>query len=308
MNDIEFLAKLNTSLAPLNTELSSNYSDRFLNIFVLGLPRSGTTLLTQLVYSCLNVECTNNLMAKFWNAPLVAARLSKLLLTKGASNYSSDMGTTELLTDPHEFSWFWQSRLKHGELGDSISEIQRSISKNMLEKLISELNGVNTILESSVIHKPLELLIPFIDLIQESVNNSLFIYISRPKLEIASSLLFAREQRYGVISKPWGSLPFGVSEDEFAKYPVVDQVAYQIKYLEIQYEEAMNCLTDFNLLKITYDELCSNPKSVLEAIVTHPSSLKYGLERITEEVPDLVTSNKSIHPLAFKVIQRCELL
>ncbi|MDA7531535.1 sulfotransferase [Akkermansiaceae bacterium] len=308
MNDKDFLDDLNESLGRLNNRLSLGGRDKYLNIFVLGLPRSGTTLLTQLLYSCMNVQCTNNLMAKFWNSPLVGAKLSSILLSKKESNYNSNLGSTELLSDPHEFSWFWQSRLNYNQSDKSLDFIKSSISQKNLDKLFKEINDMNCIVESSMIHKPLELLIPFLSVINSSMSNALFIYIFRPDLEVASSLLNARESRFGDTSKMWGSIPFGISPKEFDCYSVVDQVAIQIKQLKLQYEQEMDSLNDTNLIRVSYEELCLKPLEVIETIVRSPLSVRHGLKQTCSQIPIFSPRNSKVHPLSTKVLEQIELL
>ena len=76
-----FLEKLNEDISELEKELCiSSLRETYPNLFILGLPRSGTTFLNQLLFSCLDIVCTNNFMARFPNAPLVGGYLSKIVL------------------------------------------------------------------------------------------------------------------------------------------------------------------------------------------------------------------------------------
>ena len=77
-----FQKKFFARLADLENELTLNAKEEYCNIFILGLPRSGTTLLSQIIYAGTNCLCVNNLMARFTDAPLVGAMVSKLSITK----------------------------------------------------------------------------------------------------------------------------------------------------------------------------------------------------------------------------------
>ena len=113
MRDQEFFQRLNMDLTGLENELfNSAISEKYPNFFILGLPRSGTTMLNQLLFNCLNIACTNNLMAKFWETPLVGAYLSKTLLGKyKPQKYDSVYGKNNDIASPHEFSYFWHRLL-----------------------------------------------------------------------------------------------------------------------------------------------------------------------------------------------------
>src|SRR5581483_9026315 len=79
VSDYDFLTGLNKQLIPLESELlDMNVTEEFSNIFILGLPRSGTTLLSQIIFNNLDLACTNNLIARFWDAPLCGTHLSKI--------------------------------------------------------------------------------------------------------------------------------------------------------------------------------------------------------------------------------------
>ena len=70
---------LNEYLRPRELEL---YRDREIEhalVFVVGLPRSGTTLLTQVLAYCLDAGYVNNFAARFWLAPVHGLRLSRLM-------------------------------------------------------------------------------------------------------------------------------------------------------------------------------------------------------------------------------------
>src|SRR5438105_462788 len=66
-------------------------------IYLVGLPRSGTTLLSQLVSRQLEVGYINNLVARFWLRPSVGVRLSNALLgghRRDAIELASTFGVT----------------------------------------------------------------------------------------------------------------------------------------------------------------------------------------------------------------------
>ena len=58
----DFLAQLNENLADQEENLYKDYEIDFPFIFVFGLPRSGTTLITQVIAQSLNIGYINN----FW--------------------------------------------------------------------------------------------------------------------------------------------------------------------------------------------------------------------------------------------------
>src|SRR5665213_31108 len=70
------LAALNELLAPVEAELERHYSaPRFPVTFVLGPPRSGTTLTSQLLAQSGLFGIISNFAARFWRAPALGLRI-----------------------------------------------------------------------------------------------------------------------------------------------------------------------------------------------------------------------------------------
>ena len=83
----------------------------------MGVPRSGTTLVSQLVSAHLDVGYINHLVAAFWRAPVTGIRLSKKLI-KGVreTSFASEFGRTSHLWEPHEFGYFWAHHLQQEDM------------------------------------------------------------------------------------------------------------------------------------------------------------------------------------------------
>ena len=72
-----FLDDLNLRLATFHDAEVTEQPEHFPTLHVVGPPRSGTTLLMQLLAAHLEVGYINNLIASFWRVPLYGIRLSK---------------------------------------------------------------------------------------------------------------------------------------------------------------------------------------------------------------------------------------
>ena len=86
----QFLQKLNDILAPSQEAEYEDLPEKYPTLHIIGAPRSGTTLLYQLLTSHLQVGFINNLIASFWKAPVYGIRLSqKLMASYIPSSYVS---------------------------------------------------------------------------------------------------------------------------------------------------------------------------------------------------------------------------
>ena len=119
--DEAFLERLNDALAPMQESMYKELPDRYPTVQVIGVPRSGSTLLVQAISSALDIGYIDNLIAAFWKAPLCGIALSrKLLPAKHNSSFESTFGRTADISEPHEFGYFWFSLLGYTEMRESV--------------------------------------------------------------------------------------------------------------------------------------------------------------------------------------------
>src|SRR5688572_19796215 len=100
-SDEVFLERLNLALAPRAEADYLELAETYPTLHVVGVPRSGTTLLYQVVSSGLEIGFVNHLVAAFWLAPVYGLRLSrKLGLDRWASSFESAFGRTPDVGEP----------------------------------------------------------------------------------------------------------------------------------------------------------------------------------------------------------------
>src|SRR6056297_1198149 len=105
--DENFLEEFNKYLFQKEINEYCDYPVRHPFLFVVGPPRSGTTLLSQLIAYTFDVSYINNLVARFYLAPLHGIRFSKTVLGESKqSDFQSNYARTGNLSDIHEFGYF----------------------------------------------------------------------------------------------------------------------------------------------------------------------------------------------------------
>ncbi|RXK03735.1 hypothetical protein CRV02_00650 [Arcobacter sp. CECT 8989] len=267
MDKLDFLNQLNTDLTHLEKKLSKNIdsTEKFSNLFILGLPRSGTTLIGQILFNCLNVNCVDELSSKFWKVPLVGAHLSKYVLGDFKSNnYESFYGRALNFANPHEFSWFWHEYLEK----DETHKLYNSITNDNLHKLSKKINQLSNIYQQSLVYKPLDLFFPVLENLENFNKKSFFIYIDRNELDIGMSILKARQINNKNINDWWSSYPL---ENDYIKIKNMDpftQIAGQIFFLKRHFFKLLDNIPEDRLIIISYEKLCSDPYNTLNSIIT----------------------------------------
>ena len=73
-------------------------------VFIIGPPRSGTTVLYQLLCKHFNFGYTNNFVADWYNIPITATRLYNIFSSQTSSiELTSNFGKSSNLYGPNEF-------------------------------------------------------------------------------------------------------------------------------------------------------------------------------------------------------------
>lgn len=240
-------------------------------IFVLGPPRSGTTLISQLIANTFDIGFINNLAARFYLAPLHGIRFSKAVLgDKSETDYKSVYAQTSDLSDIHEFGYFWRHWLKKQTLSDitHASEREGQIDWEGLKKCLT---SIQQELQKGLVFKNI-----FgsyhMKRLRSLLDEVLFVYIERDELDTACSILEARKKYYGDdLEKWWSYAPPEVLELKEMDY--WHQIAGQIVYLKRFYFNEFEKLPANSVIKVHYESLCRDPASVIRDIQQRAETL-----------------------------------
>lgn len=263
-NEEDFLEEVNNVLQVYDESLYIDDSIRFPFIFTFGPPRSGTTLLTQLLAHCLDTGYINNFMARFWKAPITGIRLSNIFFdTNSFTAFTSDYGSTEHLLDVHEFGYFWRSHLKKHSF-ESIKKAKESENKIDWESLYQILANIQREFGKPVLFKNI-LGAYHLGRFRKLLDKVIYVYIKRDSLDTAVSILDARKKYYDDPNTWWSYVP-----PEYEKIIEEDywtQIAGQVFYLQKFYDEELTRFHSDHVVQTTYKELCQTPHTVLEKVI-----------------------------------------
>ena len=238
-------------------------------IFIYGLPRSGTTLLYQLITSALDVGYINNLMARFWRSPLYGIALSQSLLGQQTHNqFHSDYGKTGDILGPHEYSYFWHAVLNLRTEEDIVQFGKGAINFDR-EKLRMILLNMQHAFGLPVVFKAMEIgNNPSI--FSELLPQSIFVYIERDLEDVALSILKARKAYYANVDTWWATYPWNYQE--LKSLPYDQQIVGQMLGLKSMYEKGLATIPDERKLCWHYQELCERPQSFIDELMNKVSA------------------------------------
>lgn len=253
----DFLERINGLLGAAEEREYRDLPERLPTLHVVGAPRSGTTLLYQVIASGLDVGYVNNLIAAFWLAPVAGVRLSRKLGLAGdpASSFDSSFGRTEGVAEPHEFGYFWNHHLGYPDLAERDPGHGEAIDWPRLRRVLVNMAEAEG---RPLAFKPM-LLVWHIEEMLRHMPRSCFVWIRREQRDTALSILRMRRSLLGS-DEGWASLrPRGVP----AGLPPWEQVAAQVVMLERVLERAAARLGPEHLLRVRYERLCADPAGVL---------------------------------------------
>jgi hypothetical protein len=256
----DFLERINGLLGAAEEREYRDLPERLPTLHVVGAPRSGTTLLYQVIASGLDVGYVNNLIAAFWLAPVAGLRLSrKLGLAAGpASSFDSSFGRTEGVAEPHEYGYFWNHHLGYPDLAERDPGHGEAIDWPRLRRVLVNMAEAEG---RPLAFKPM-LLVWHIEEMLRHMPRSCFVWIRREPRDTALSILRMRRSLLGS-DEAWASLrPRGVP----AGLPPWEQVAAQVVLLERVLERAAARLGPGHLLPVRYERLCADPGGVLDDV------------------------------------------
>lgn len=269
-DDEQFLQALNHRLASGDVAAMPTARTDLPIIYIVGAPRSGTTLMSQVLSRYLQVGYIDNLIARFWLAPEVGVRLSRILLGENAResiSFRSRHGVTENIAGPHEFGYFWRhwlgldQALTHHLTQEELARIDRRGLRQALESRLLGAFGMPLLFKNVICGFQA-------DFLTALHSNSIFIHIKRDLRDTVASTLKSRFERYGSYATWWSLKP-----SSFMRLPAdpVEQVVTQIADCRAEIDASI-ARSGACVLDVDYADFCRDPNQVLHnvcALLSH---------------------------------------
>lgn len=227
-------------------------------IFVLGAPRSGTTLLYQLLVEALEVGWLANAHAAEPSRAIEIERHERPRAARTSSDFESTHGATAEPWGPSEAGEYWYRffpRARH-ELTDADATPRR------IAAVRSAVRGFAAACEAPVAFKNVfnSLRVP---VLAEALPEARFVLIERDEQANARSLLAGRRKR-GDVNEWWSARPAGAERLDDAD--PATQVVWQVRRMNEVARRELQRIGDDRFLIVSYEQLCADPRGTVERI------------------------------------------
>jgi len=274
--------KLETLLQELNGLLAGSEAkviERFEQpehpvVFVMGCARSGTTLLQQYMAATGVFSYPSNLIARFYKAPYIGARIQQMLtdsdydfggeLTAGnadlTGDFSSCLGKTRGILSPSEFWYFWRRFFPQQEIQHYTAETLQMLNTR---DFVAEIAALESVRGLPLLMKGLYLNWD-IEFLSQLFDKAVFVHIRRNPFYNMQSLLRARRNFYGREDSWYSFKPPEYAE--LSNCSVDEQLAGQVYYTNQAISKGLVALAPERRLVIDYESLCAQPERVFDRL------------------------------------------
>ncbi|MCS4116158.1 sulfotransferase [Salinibacter ruber] len=281
----ELLQELNSLLGDAERRVEETFeSPRWPVVFILGPPRSGTTLLLQWLAQTGIFGYPTNLISRFYGAPYIGAKIQRLLTDpkfdfndefqdlRQSIDFNSTLGKTQGLLAPNEFWYFWRQFIPNEEPRHLSTEEVEQVDRS---GFASSLAALEAALEKPLAMKGLILQFN-LDVLTDIIQNGfIFIKTERKPLYNIQSLLEARKKYYGTKEKWYSVKP--KNYNSIKDLSPEEQVAGQVHFTSQSINNQFSNIDDKHKVHVEYESFCENPKLFYEMIVDKLKMQKFNI-------------------------------
>ena len=257
-------------------------------LFIIGAPRTGSTILYQSLTNLYDVLYIDNLGCKFHKNFFFGIWLSnKIYADQPHDNYISEHGDTSIsgMHAPSECGQFWYRWLPEKHHFIDYDEI----TDEMIEQIKNEVSAVINYFDKPILFKNLNVG-QRLRLIRKCFPNAKFLYIKRDPFFVIQSILKARTKNNILHNQIWSIKP--PNYKSLLSLDEVSMVTAQVYYLEKQIEKDLSLFYKKNVFTFDYESMTTNFAdflSNLEQRLNFPQINKY---EVKKTLPDITLNNR----------------
>ena len=252
-------------------------------VLIVGVARSGTSVVYQYLASSGLFSFPTNLMARFYGSAHFAARVQRQFTdpsTRGSDELStleqsvslqSEYGKTRGLLQPSEFWYFWR-RFFPLDVPRPISEISGPVNPT---GFAAELADMEQVLGKPLLMKSM-LLCFDLGILDQAIEKPLFVFVERDLVFNAQSLLIARQRLLGSMAQWYSTRP-----PEYAWLKdagIAEQVVGQVHFTNTAIRRQLAQLSPASCVHVRYEDFCRQPDALLDEVRRQMGQLGFTMD------------------------------
>lgn len=228
-------------------------------LFLTGLPRTGTTLVSQYITHRLDVAYFTNGVKRFPLAPCTVSRWQRRLHPPYRSDFRSEYGRSKGPMAPREAGAFWGHYFdlnRYQEIAavpaQHLEAVRRTVWR--MQNIFSGAAFMNKNVKHLLRLNILATIFP----------KAYFLVIQRPLTDIAISMLIGR-RRLSPDGSQWFSI-FPRCYEAIRHLPIIEQIPRQLIDIQEKMEEDLARIDPARILTVPYGEFCQAPEALIDKI------------------------------------------
>lgn len=249
-------------------------------IFIIGAPRSGSTLLIQSVIQSFDIGFLNNLHSRFYGAPELVELYFFSNNKKVSRHFESIHGETPGNNGPSECGEFWYQFFRRRPAYVPLNDI----SEKNLYRFRRAVNSLINCFGKPTVFKNMYAALRLQPIIT-AFPNALFIQTNRDELEIGRSLLEVRKRIFDSYDHWWSMEPPNIGKIRAlpCEQQVIEQVRSIYKTIKEDFQEMK--IDNKQVHQISYEDLCNTPKIVMDQIEGFLLQHSVAIKRLPDCLP-----------------------
>ncbi len=257
---------VHTALGPVEARLLARRGSaaKAPHIFILGAPRSGTSLFYEALITRYHFAYFSNLAHRFWKVPVAVSRLGRSVIERRQPVFNSQYGHIDGWSAPNEGGWIWQRWLEDGDWQDETA----LADVTGLDDMRMTLNAMSSALEAPFINKNV-MHSNRIRLLDAAFPGCLFLEVRRDDLDTARSIIRARQRNKGPLedaSEWWSVRPSIAGQGQAGARDLVEMAWLQVRGVGADIRRDTDLIGSDRLLSVDYAALCRDTNAVLSDV------------------------------------------
>jgi len=228
-------------------------------LFILGLPRTGTTLVYQYIVHRLHVAYFTNGVGRYFQSPCLTTFFQHRLHGDYRSDFKSSYGKVIGPVAPREAGSFWgrffgiEDYIRYEDvMTKDVKTLRNTIA--CVQKIFGDAPFVNKNVKHML----------RIDAISKIFPNSYFLVVERDLKDVALSVLRGRYKNLPDPKEWWSVKP--PNYQGLKDLPLAEQAAQQLSALREKMESDFSHIPSSKVARVGYKQFCQEPETLIRTL------------------------------------------